>query len=130
MVPARSNARVDTMIAKTVREIPARERVKIKQKPQIASEMKEKGICSTCNHMSTCIYLKKAEQPIYFCEEFDDYISSEITNLFQSIPSQTEFNKNREYSSEIKGLCINCDNNQACYFQIRTANISYCEEYQ
>lgn len=30
------------------------------------------GLCMTCNHARTCVYLANASSSIWSCEEFDD----------------------------------------------------------
>jgi hypothetical protein len=30
------------------------------------------GLCMTCNHVSSCVYLANATSSVWSCEEFDD----------------------------------------------------------
>ncbi|MFC2084126.1 NAD(P)H-dependent oxidoreductase subunit E [Bacteroidota bacterium] len=42
------------------------------------AETEIKDLCTTCIYYKTCTSKKNLKRPIWFCEEFDDYISTEV----------------------------------------------------
>ncbi|OQX92134.1 MAG: hypothetical protein B6D58_04540 [candidate division Zixibacteria bacterium 4484_95] len=40
----------------------------------MSDEIEYTGICKTCSHAPTCAYRKRSDKPIWYCEEFDNYI--------------------------------------------------------
>lgn len=84
------------------------------------------GICSTCNHLSTCIHRLKNNRPIWFCEEFDDYTPSDLMAVIDH-PEIEEVNDDR---NSFMGLCINCENRFDCPHAKQAGGIWQCEEYR
>jgi hypothetical protein len=46
----------------------------ISTKEVVVSAEEIKGLCATCNAASDCAIRKDCNKPIWFCEEFDDYV--------------------------------------------------------
>jgi len=79
-------------------------------------------ICSTCNHLQICMNRKDRLRPIWFCEEFDDYVP--VESAFK-IPEY----KPRTNTTEFKGLCMNCENRNSCGFLRPNGGVWHCDEY-
>lgn len=85
------------------------------------------GLCSTCNNVANCGFLRANGQPIVFCEEFDSIVptvSEEVVS--EHFPTVEEMREWDEY----KGLCINCDNRKDCAIRNREIGVWHCEEYR
>ena len=92
---------------------------------------KSVSICSTCNNAGYCIQNKKNLGPVFYCEEFDDYIpvKPKSAKVYQRKKETFE----SSYGMEIKkllGLCSNCDYVQSCTHIIPEGGIWHCEDYQ
>ncbi|NIM12499.1 MAG: hypothetical protein GTO45_10360 [Candidatus Aminicenantes bacterium] len=89
-------------------------------------------VCSTCNHVKICTSRKNRQGPVWFCEEFDDYVAvmekKSVGSEFQIIPPWKGSNP-IESSIEFKGLCINCENRKTCVNSRVEGGIWHCEEY-
>ena len=89
-------------------------------------------ICSTCNHNETCTSKKTRQGPVWFCEEFDDYVA--VKELYdtsgQPTDSQDRFSASADEPGQFKGLCINCENRYKCSYLKPNGGIWHCEEYK
>lgn len=91
------------------------------------------GLCSTCIHSLACVLRKNHALPVLNCEEFDDYIPLEVTeiNTTESIlpltPEKSRVTENK--LDHLKGLCSNCENRQTCTYKKPEGGIWHCEEY-
>jgi len=86
--------------------------------------MNTKGICITCKHEKTCIFLRDAKKPIYCCEEYELF-PTQIDNEQNNKPEVKKKHSTNEYT----GICLNCDNREECKIRCKTSIIWHCEEY-
>ncbi len=87
------------------------------------------GICMTCNNVSTCVHRRRHKQPVWFCEEFDNYLLPKDNRIM--FMNDDEFLRDQEEeTNQLKGLCSNCDNRKTCAFQKPESGVWHCEEYQ
>ncbi len=72
-------------------------------------------LCSSCDNLQNCSYVKNKAIPLYFCEEFSNYIYNKNNiineNKAELIPIYELANND---TKNFKGLCMNCDNKQKC----------------
>jgi hypothetical protein len=89
-------------------------------------------ICSTCNYGELCVSKKTRQGPVWFCEEFDDYVTvtgeKSVGTESQIIPPWKDFNS-LEDPTRFKGLCINCENRNTCVNTRVEGGVWHCEEY-
>lgn len=89
-------------------------------------------ICSTCNSGELCVSKKTRQGPVWFCEEYDDYVEVKDETIvgteFQIIPPWKDSNP-MEGPIQFKGLCINCENRNTCVNSRVEGGIWHCEEY-
>ena len=101
----------------------------------ISTPIKDKGICVTCSHAPSCVFLKASSRPTWFCEEFDEFnaaaagVQTASTTL-ASIQSGAYTNGNGNGNGGVAGLCSNCDVRGACVHRKPGASVIECEEYQ
>jgi len=101
----------------------------------MVQELNARGICVTCIYRSDCLSLKnsmKEGKPVLHCEEFDDSaskIDSRPKKEFPGTNKEELKDVNFRKSLEVKGLCINCDDNHICKVPYFGKNVIYCEEY-
>jgi hypothetical protein len=82
----------------------------------------------TCNNISTCVNRKRHKQPVWYCEEFDNY--SVPKDEWITIMNEEEFLGSKEKETNgLKGLCSNCANLKKCTFQKPEGGVWHCEEY-
>ena len=86
-------------------------------------QMSYNDICTTCNHLDLCVGRKDRQRPIWFCEEFDDYVA--VESAFKA-PKP----KIRTGATGLKGLCLNCENRDSCGFLKPNGGVWHCEEYK
>lgn len=82
------------------------------------------GLCTSCMHAQTCMYLKKQELPVFHCEEFEiapvsGHKYREAT--LQSTPSERQ--------TRYRGLCSNCENRETCIYADTEGGVWHCEMY-
>jgi hypothetical protein len=86
------------------------------------------GLCQTCDHASTCGYIRNAEQPVMFCEEFDSSTLPMVADAQLEAPAPTA--ADMRLWDEYKGLCVNCDMRETCAIRKPETGIWHCEEYK
>ena len=92
------------------------------------------GICTTCNDGPTCVRRKSHGQPVWYCEEFDDYVLPSI-KTFRSdsvlMPGShlVEDRKAEQDTDKHSGVCINCSTRNECSFSELGSDIWQCNEY-
>jgi hypothetical protein len=91
----------------------------------MSDDVEYQGLCSTCNHAPTCVRLKHQKGPIWFCEEFDNYVSPPKRKVSEDVSQLKEKTYDRSM-----GLCCNCKNRETCTFPKPEGGIWHCEEYQ
>ncbi len=89
-------------------------------------------ICSTCNHGEICVSKKTRQGPVWFCEEFDDYVAVKelYDTALQPTDSQERFSARGDEPGQFKGLCLNCENRHACSYLKPNGGVWHCEEYR
>jgi len=91
-------------------------------------------LCTTCNSAETCLSLNTKIRPVWFCEQFDDYIPPKVVKNTTKNDQHKTLN-NRALESEqnprqFKGLCINCECRNECKIRIPNGGVWHCEEYR
>lgn len=86
----------------------------------------ELGICQSCNHRATCLFLASARRPIYFCEEFDDRNgeSDAVAPVTTTIREEINYGEAQE-----QGLCANCATKADCMNRQPGVAVWHCEDY-
>ena len=100
---------------------------------QTVSDSQQLGLCSTCNDMKICVSKKTWKGPVFFCEEFNDYVPSEIDGKKpEATPSVSEDSASRGEGVAARrlGLCVNCLHIESCTFPIVESGVWHCEEYE
>lgn len=82
------------------------------------------GICSTCNHFEDCLFRRRNGQPVWYCEEFDNFVALELA----AIPEEIEVVPNGEV--KLMGLCVNCEDRFTCTYPKPEGGVWHCEEYR
>ncbi|MCK4679077.1 MAG: hypothetical protein KAT48_13160 [Bacteroidales bacterium] len=87
-----------------------------------------RGLCSTCNNLPTCIfYQRNGSRIVWYCELFDDYVPvQELQKPEKKVESKTE----EKSKGKLKGLCVNCEDRDTCTFPKPEGGIWHCEEYR
>lgn len=98
---------------------------------EVAEEKKEmewNDLCLTCNNVSVCTSRKGFKRPVYFCEEFDDFVPSPKISS-PSEPKSISRSEEKD-TSKYPGLCMNCAHCETCTFPKPEGGIWHCEEYE
>jgi len=85
-------------------------------------------LCSTCNHGEICLSKNTRQGPVWFCEEFDDYVA--VKELYDTALQRTDSQDRLSDSEQFKGLCMNCENRHACSYLKPNGGVWHCEEYK
>jgi len=80
-------------------------------------------LCWTCNDAVLCLDRQTLERPVWFCEQFDDYVP--VTRRFAPRPTRVQ----TEVTNNVKGICVNCDERQYCGRGQSAEAIWFCEQY-
>jgi len=90
-----------------------------------------RGLCSTCKYASSCTLPADTQRPAFYCEEFEIEIApvrkvagDEGSRLTESSVAEVKG------SSDLLGLCSDCENSQACVFPKPEGGVWHCEEYR
>jgi hypothetical protein len=85
------------------------------------------GLCTTCVHAGTCLFLRAARHPIVHCEEFDD--GSGAVRRESAVPTfQPEPYSVAALREE--GLCVTCADRNGCMLRHTGVPVHECEEYR
>ncbi len=106
---------------------------KSKPSKMTMGDMRQYGLCSTCNSIETCINRKNWKGPVMFCEEFDDCGPVVTTGkTAQSAKKDTEIAlpEKTKAAAKRRGLCVNCLHCETCTFPIVEGGVWHCEEYE
>lgn len=91
-------------------------------------------ICSTCNYGELCVSKRTRQGPVWFCEEFDDYVPVKEEEVYEGglQPAQSRVGPGamEKDSPQFKGLCINCEDRFICTNSKTVGGIWHCEEYK
>lgn len=84
-------------------------------------------LCTTCNNAPECISRKNIIRPVYFCENYDDFIPQKTVEIeVEATPERVS----EDAIYEFKGLCVNCDHRNTCAFPKPEGGVWHCEEYE
>ena len=83
-------------------------------------------LCTTCNHYEICSKRGDRRRPIWFCEEFDNYVP--VKELKLGTDSKVSFEPVEKETQQFKGLCVNCENRKDCKLHRPNGGIWHCEE--
>jgi hypothetical protein len=86
--------------------------------------VKATGICTTCRHSATCLFLTAARHPVWHCDEFDGE-SSEVTNMAVAQPRLIQAT-----GQPVSGLCSTCEDRETCTLRGTRSVVQTCEEYR
>ena len=93
---------------------------------------KSSGICTTCRHAATCVYLAGAKRPVLQCEEFEPCEESPPGKAPKSPAPKRPSSASRaggRASVELMGLCVDCENRHTCTFPKPEGGVWHCQEY-
>jgi len=100
----------------------------------VSKKTEYKGLCSTCNNASSCIYPRDSKQPVLQCEEFDGYAApperTTVGAILAKTGSQIPTGVEEKDAVKYKGLCVNCENRKTCTFPKSEEGVWHCEEYE
>jgi hypothetical protein len=85
-----------------------------------------RDLCSTCNYAPTCDNRSSSEKPVFYCEEFYNYVPVPVKKTSVSASAPTETIDPDKY----KGLCSNCENRETCLLPRSEGGNWHCEEYR
>jgi hypothetical protein len=102
----------------------AKVKSRAKAKSGKAREPEYQGLCLTCNHAPTCVRRLHHGEPVWQCEEFDDF-----QPVVRRTAAPTEEKPHIATSDLYKGLCCNCENNEFCQIPKTEGGVWHCEEY-
>jgi len=87
------------------------------------------GICSTCNHVATCVRRAAHNKPVWECNEFDNYVPviNKVSDL-SVIESDSAVESDEE--SNYLGLCKNCSARKTCVHPKLPGGVWHCEDYE
>ena len=92
------------------------------------------GLCMTCVHSSTCTFPRRKDQPVLYCEEFDDGggCPTEIADTDDPLvpEPQAQVTDVTHEPPRHTGLCTTCDNRETCTFPKPEGGIWHCEEFE
>jgi hypothetical protein len=94
----------------------------------MTEDIRRISLCANCKNAATCTFPKAPDKPSFYCEEFEleELPQKKITRT----PSiESHFTKEKD-TSELKGLCSDCENHRTCKFPKHEGGIWHCEEYQ
>jgi len=97
------------------------------------SKGRYRGLCSTCNNVSSCTYLGSSERAVMFCEEFDASSSSPTSRVKPPLSTPITYidlSCAEEDSSAYKGLCKFCEIRDTCTYPKSETGVWHCEEYE
>jgi len=95
----------------------------------MSAKIKPSGICMTCKHSDSCMYLKDPKYPVLQCEEFDPCESPPAKRAVARTERRPAAQEGLAAHAELKGLCVNCDNRDHCRYPKPEGGVWHCEEY-
>lgn len=93
---------------------------------------KNAGLCATCARAATCTDPKASGRPVIFCEEFNGSRQNSVAEKpnLSAVAENVDVKPKAGKSTELKGLCINCEIRDTCTFPKAEGGIWHCEEYR
>ena len=86
-----------------------------------------RDLCSTCNHAGACGHRSTPERPVFFCELFEASVPVSAAAAATAAPKRQA---KPPKATELKGLCMNCENRKTCTTPKPQGGIWHCEEYR
>ncbi|MFH1676037.1 MAG: hypothetical protein ABIC40_03345 [bacterium] len=86
------------------------------------------GLCVNCNAAENCMHLKNCTKPVLFCEDFCES-GPRTQTMFRKVASKPMPSEEREVSTGLKGLCVNCDFRETCTHAQAEGGVWHCENY-
>jgi hypothetical protein len=99
-------------------------------KARMPETMRNRGICTTCNHVGACTLRSNQDLPILHCEEFEcdgRLVSSGVRRSRDRAASTLD--QKQIGASVHLGLCINCEHRDTCTFTKPEGGVWRCNEY-
>jgi len=94
---------------------------------------KIKGLCQTCRHTPSCLFLEHNRSPVAQCEEFDTDGARPVRSEGKTVraPGSTMVpDASRGGKRRFTGLCTDCENRTSCAFPKPEGGVWHCEEYK
>ena len=109
--------------------------VKLAEKARVISRKSEYGgLCTTCDHASTCIYPRDLDRPVWQCEEFEvneaPLEKTTVGSFLAEARAKARPGIDENEEVKFKGLCLNCENRKTCIFPKPEEGVWRCEEYE
>jgi len=98
-----------------------------------ASQMppiRQLGICSTCVHRDTCLFLAAARKPVWFCDEFDDIRTDADAEAPREVKAPAPVDQLSFNEAQHIGLCTNCEARKDCMHRQPAQAVWECEDYR
>jgi len=95
----------------------------------MSENLRNLGLCMTCNNASDCMFKQLPNQPVLYCEEFEIDSAPSVETDEQITPAPFSFDAEKE-SLKSMGLCCNCENRETCGFPKPEGGVWHCEEYR
>ncbi len=91
-----------------------------------------KGLCLTCNHIKTCMFLARSTGPVWHCEEHQSLPIRATTPTVVAPGPRTGLAESpqSESTDQPLGLCRNCDKLPTCCLVKAEGGVWFCEEYE
>ncbi|MFC2139536.1 hypothetical protein ACFLR4_02635 [Bacteroidota bacterium] len=89
-------------------------------------------LCLSCNYTSLCTKRKNLKRPIWFCEEYDDFMPPQTnkTSISKQTIANSSFSNPKENPHKYAGICSNCEIRDTCQYPKPENGIWHCEEYR
>jgi hypothetical protein len=90
------------------------------------------GLCSTCVHAATCMYVGDAEHPVMNCEEFS-HVGPSVTRPPRTAAADAPAGEHLDEEFErflTEGLCATCASRDTCTLPRPPAGVWRCDAYR
>lgn len=86
------------------------------------------GLCVNCAQRDACTFPGRASGPVFHCEEYrcDGAACAEALPALPSAPASDAPCE----PTDLKGLCVNCENRFDCSFPKPPGGVWHCQEYR
>jgi hypothetical protein len=86
------------------------------------------GLCVTCDHAPTCMYVGDAEHPVMQCEEFSQHGGgSAARHTLVDLPEALDQEAERFLAV---GLCATCANRETCTLPRPPGGVWQCDAFR
>ncbi|MBN2082878.1 hypothetical protein JW859_11835 [bacterium] len=93
-------------------------------------EIRQLGICTTCVHQGTCLFLAAARKPVWFCDEFDDVRGEQHAEEPRPVKAPAPVDQLSFSEAQHIGLCTNCESRKECMHRQPGQAVWECEDYR